>query len=307
MIRVFINSILPLFSIIILGYFLKKKEIITKQWETISNKIVYNIALPALLIKALSKADIKEVFSLKIIISVVVPISTVIFLALIISKYLFEPKDYRKSTFVHSSFHGNIGYMAYAVGFYALNSSNFHYLVVISSILIIFQNIMPIIVLTLFSNSFDLKKMSVMIVRTILKNPVILAVIGGCILSIFKIDIPVPLKRFINIIASMALPTALLLIGAGLIFKDINSMLKYILIISTFKLVLLPITGLIVLKGMGLDIKFILPLLILLASPTAVLTYILSTEIGGSPNLAASNISVQTLLCAMIIASFGVH
>ena len=74
MLSVFFNTISPLFVIILFGYFLKKRNIITQEWESISNKIVYNIAVPAILIKALSKSDVTQVFSYKIIFSIFLPI-----------------------------------------------------------------------------------------------------------------------------------------------------------------------------------------------------------------------------------------
>ncbi len=299
MIPVFINTILPLFTIILFGYFLKKKEIITKEWEDISNKIIFNIAVPALLIKALSKSSIEEVFSIKILFSVAIPILCIIFLSYLISKFLFRFENSIKATFIHSSFHGNIGYMAYAVGYYALNETNFHYLVIISSFLIIVQNITAVIVLTLFSKKLNFRAMTKLITSTILKNPVIIAVFVGCILSIMKINIPVYFQRLILILSNMALPTALFLIGAGLFFKDVKNLLKEISIVAILKLLILPLTGLIIAKSIGLDEKFILPLLVLLSSPSAVLSYILANQIGGSPKLAAANVSIQSLLCAI--------
>ncbi len=284
MINVFINTILPLFTIILFGYFLKKKEIITKEWEDISNKIIFNIAVPALLIKALSKSSIEEVFSIKILFSVAIPILCIIFLSYLISKFLFRFENSIKATFIHCSFHGNIGYMAYAVGYYALNQANFHYLVIISSFLIIVQNITAVIVLTLFSKKLNFRDMTKLITSTILKNPVIIAVF---------------VERLILILSNMALPTALFLIGAGLFFKDVKNLLKEISIVAILKLLILPLTGLIIAKSIGLDEKFVLPLLVLLSSPSAVLSYILANQIGGSPKLAAGNVSIQSLLCAI--------
>jgi predicted permease len=87
MITVFLNTIFPLFAIIIFGFILKQKKVITEEWEKISNKIVYNIAVPAILIKALSKSQINEVFSFQIISSIVIPIIVTIFIAFIIGTY----------------------------------------------------------------------------------------------------------------------------------------------------------------------------------------------------------------------------
>ena len=61
MIKIFINTILPLFAIVIFGYVLKKRRIITPEWMNVANKLTYYIAIPAVLIKSLTKiADMVE-------------------------------------------------------------------------------------------------------------------------------------------------------------------------------------------------------------------------------------------------------
>ena len=299
MLSVFFNTISPLFVIILFGYFLKKRNIITQEWESISNKIVYNIAVPAILIKALSKSDVTQVFSYKIIFSIFLPILATIFVAFIIASYFFKLENSFKATFIHSSIHGNIGYMAYAVGYYAMNESIFHNLVIISSFLIIFQNIMAVVILTIFTKSLNLKKMINLIVTSIIKNPIIIAVFIGCTLSLLKINLPKSIERLILILSNMGLPTALLLIGAGLIFNDLKKLLDKLIVISILKLFFMPLSGYVFANYFNMNITFLLPLMILLSSPSAVVSYVLATQIGGSPKLASANVSLQTLLCAI--------
>ncbi len=298
MIKIFVNTILPLFAIVIFGYILKKKNIITNEWMIVANKITYYIAIPAVLIKSLTKNQLNEIFSVKIMLCVAVPILLTIFISFLIANYILKLPKKKRATFVHSSIHGNIGYMAYAVAYYALSSRNFHNVVVVSSFLIIFQNFLGALLLTFHKETIEFKRILNIIGSSIIKNPIIISVVIGCALSYNNVKLPLALTRFIKILADMGLPTALFLIGANLIFDEVRYFWKELSIVSILKLLVLPFAGFAFAKFIGLPKMFILPLLILLASPAATVTYVMSSQIEGSPELASANVSLQTLLCA---------
>ena len=97
----------------------------------------------------------------------------------------------------------------------------------------------------------------------------------------------------------MALPLALLLIGGSLSLELVRKYLKLSLGAIFIKLVLLPGLGLLLFRSLGVSSTEYLPGLILLASPTATITYVLAREMHGSPEFAAANISASTLLSAI--------
>jgi predicted permease len=105
--------------------------------------------------------------------------------------------------------------------------------------------------------------------------------------------------RLIKILADMGLPTALILVGAGLIFDDVRHFWKEMVAVGILKLVILPLLGALVCQFMGFPNAFTLPLLVLLASPTATVTYVMATQLGGSPTLASAIVSAQTIACAL--------
>jgi predicted permease len=82
-------------------------------------------------------------------------------------------------------------------------------------------------------------------------------------------------------------------------------------VISLLKLFLMPFLAFLCVKSFGVESKFLIPILILLASPSAVVTYVLANQIGGAPKMASANVSIQTLFCAisysLIIGLFKLH
>jgi hypothetical protein len=75
--------------------------------------------------------------------------------------------------------------------------------------------------------------------------------------------------------------------------------LRMTLVIGVFKLMLLPALGLALFYFMGFDRVEYLPALILLASPTATVTYVMASEMAGDSDLATAAISVTTLASAV--------
>jgi len=61
----------------------------------------------------------------------------------------------------------------------------------------------------------------------------------------------------------------------------------------------LPLTGLLIYRWFGLPTEQFLPGLIFLASPTATVTYVMASEMGGSPEQASAAVSMNTLISSL--------
>jgi predicted permease len=121
----------------------------------------------------------------------------------------------------------------------------------------------------------------------------------GILFSVSRIPIPEIIDRSLKIISGMALPSALLVIGASISFKLIVCHFKLALGSGFFKLLVLPGVGVLIYRWLGLPNSQFLPGLILLASPTATVTYVMASEMGGSTGLASAAVSMNTLLSAL--------
>jgi malate permease and related proteins len=133
---------------------------------------------------------------------------------------------------------------------------------------------------------------------TILGNPVIISAVSGMLFSIFAIPVPLVIGRSLDILSSLALPLALLIIGGSISFSFMRSKMGFILLASMLKLIALPATGLIIFKLLHLASGDYLPGIILLASPTATVTYVMAKEMKGDPDFANAAISLSTILSA---------
>lgn len=308
MLQVFIDTILPLFIVIIVGYVLSRQGLLNQQWSKPANKVTYYIAVPAILFKSVAEQNIGAFLSIKMFTAVVAPLIFTALFAWIFAITFFKnlPSNY-KGTFIHSSIHGNIGYMAYAVSYYALGDKLFSNVVILSSILILVQNTLGVIILSIHGRSWSCdssfkmlcRDAFIMTSRMIVSNPIIISVFLGILVGTSGIKLPVFFTRLIKIFADMGLPTALLLVGAGLTFDNVRHMWKEMIAIGFLKLMIMPLLGVVVSGFIGLPNQFLLPLLILLASPVATVTYVMAVQLGGAPDFASAIVSAQTVACAI--------
>ncbi|MCD4674585.1 MAG: AEC family transporter, partial [Desulfobacula sp.] len=200
-----------------------------------------------------------------------------------------------KGTFIQCSFHGNLGYIGLAVAFYYLGNSGFVKAAIIAGFVMILQNILAVIVLQYYRRGgkdhpgmFDTMKKT-------MANPVILSAMAGILFSLANVTMPLILDRALDILKGMALPLALLIIGASLSFEKLKPRFLCVLISSLLKVIVTPAIGFALFKLLSIPLEDYLPGLIILASPTATLTYIMAKEIGGDPDFAVAAISICTI------------
>ena len=310
MLHILIDTILPIFSIILLGYFLKAKGIIDAAFSRSANQIVFNVALPAMLLSEIGEGPLRENFNSKTVVCSLAAMVIVILIGLAVCRVMRVPRS-RWGTFLQSTFHGNTGYMAYAIAYYALGEGYFAGIAILGSFVIVGQNILAVWVLTTFNGERKRgrERQSLRLVKLLLKNPIIVSVAAGIAYSALGFSIPVPIRKGFSILSGMAFPTALLLIGGSLSFGTFRSMAREIMAIGFLKLLGLPLLGYVLMAVAGVPGGLIMSAMIVLASPPATVTYVMATELGGDPELAATSVSAFTLASAfsytLILSTFS--
>lgn len=295
-----LSSIIPIFAVIAMGVFARWRGLMPDGFLAPANKLTYNIAIPAMMFKAIINSDFYQQFNLMVLLCTLAPLILVFWLSwltCIVLKVDFK----QRGTLIESSFHGNIGYIGLAVVFYTFGQQAFATASILSAFLMIMHNGFAIIALQSYADKKQEKSSKGDILSKIIANPIILTALVGIAFSVAEIPLPVILEKTLGILGKLALPLALLVIGASLNFNQISKRLKPTFISCFFKLLLLPGIGLSLYLFFGLDKQHYLPGLILLASPVATVVFILSSQLDGDPDLAIATISLSTALSAVSV------
>ncbi|DAB34753.1 MAG TPA: transporter [Sulfurospirillum sp. UBA12182] len=288
-----INTLIPIFSLILLGYFFKYIKFPSIDFWPLADKFTYYVLMPSLLVYKLSnaKVDLDNTLGLVAVslISIVVVLAT-----LVVLNFFFRFENRAFTSIVQGGIRFN-SYVFLAFVDSVYGDKGLVFAAIVMAFVIPFINVMCISTFAIYTQKGNFSFVSFF--KTILKNPLILACLLGGLINYSDIAIPLVLFKSLSLLSQSALPIGLLSVGVGLEFKYLKSA-KSELIVSTFaKLLYFPVViygvGILFgLHGMMLSIAVIFG-----AMPTAVSGYILARELGGDVSLMASIITLQTLAC----------
>ena len=300
-----ITTIVPIFAVILIGWLARRKGFMPPEFFTPANRLVYYVALPAMVFKAVSGASLKVQFNGPVVGIALGAVGIVYGLAWIFARTL-RLKNQQIGTFVQNSFHGNLGYIGLAVAYYYLGTEGLVRAGIIVGFLMIWQNLLAVIVLQLNCDAASTAGGWQKVVIKILVNPIIIAAMLGILVSLSDLSIPTVIGHGLDILSGLALPLALLIIGGSLSFEMVRVRPALLLLSVAMKLILQPALGYIFYRIFALGATTYLPAIILLASPTATVSYVMAREMQGDSDFAVAAISTSTLLSALTFV-FWLH
>lgn len=293
------SSLIPIFSLIVMGYLFKKISFPSNDFWPMADKLTYYILMPALLIFTLSKAKLDSNSVDLVLVSIFAIFLTMFFLI------IFNKISPTLNNSFTSVVQGGIRFNTYV--FLALSSSLFGEKgLIFSAIIITFAiPILNIFCITIFAIYSENSKISFSyILKSIFKNPLIISCIIGAMINISTIQIPVSIENLLKILSGAALPLGLISIGYNLVIKEINSGKKDIILSSFAKFLLLPFFIYFIGKMFELEEVMISVLVLFAIMPTAPTSFILARQLNGNLSLMTSIITVQTILAVPILTFY---
>jgi len=292
-----VATIIPIFLIILTGLILRGIDFLPGHLLGPLNRLVFYVAIPAMIFQKVAEADFQAHFQPVLLAGTLLP-PLVIFLLGQATLRVTSMSGSESGTFLQSSYHGNLGYIGLAVAYYYLGDQGLTQASILAGFLMLLQNLLSVWVLRPDPGTAGRNK-ALDLVKKILVNPVILSALAGIAFSLFRFPLPEIISRSLSILSGMALPLALIVIGASLSIRLIRAHLGQALASGGFKLVLLPFVGYAAYLGLGLEKAVFMPGLVLLAAPSATVTYVMAAEMHGSPDLASATVTLNTLLSAL--------
>lgn len=295
-----IVTIIPIFTVIAIGSIARKKNFMPLEFTGPANRLVYYVAIPAMIFRSVSKGDLTTDFHFRLI-AVTLGVITLIFAFAWVAGLILRVGRGSMAAFVQSAFHGNLGYIGLAVSYYYLGDEGLVRASIIAGFMMILQNFLAVIVNQFYADRTVSRTPRALILK-MLGNPIILAAIAGILFSLTKLDMPLVIGRSLDILSSMALPMALLIIGASLSFEAFRLRIGQLLVTNLMKLVVLPGLGLMLYLCVGIQPQMYMPGLILLAAPSATIVYVMAKEMDGDEAFAVASVSFSTLLSALMFS-----
>jgi predicted permease len=268
------------------------------------NKLVFWIALPALLVVRIGTADL-ELGTLSKIVSLFT-LATLLSLAFAwgVARYLKLPAP-KTGSFIQGSFRGNGAFIGLPVIVYALGSrdpqAEMLATVVLAPVVIIF-NILGVTVLTHYSRHKTSAGESIRsFFVQLAKNPLIASCAIGLAINLLDLALPPFLTRPLDALGNAALPLILISIGSSLAFERLRGSASPTLIASLLKTIVTPAIGFLLAGLFDLGATERMIAIFYLAAPAAGMSYVMAEVMGNDGPLAGRIVALSTLISALTL------
>ena len=299
-----INVTMPIFLVMVIGWFLKQIGMLNDDFVKVCNKFNFKVTLPFLLFRDISGVDIRAVFDLPYVLFCALATTGCFWLLWGGAKLFIKDKSI-VGAFVQASFRSSAAVMGLAFIQNIYGQSAMGPLMIIGAVPL--YNIYSVIVLTFEGESPDGKRDTGKIKTAcinIIKNPIIIAIVLGLIVSLCNIQFPTIINTTVNNMAQMATPLALVAMGAGFEGRKALGKVKPTLVAAFIKLVAQAAIFLPVAVLMGFNGEKLIALVVMLAAPTTPSCYIMAKNMGNDGILTASTVVVTTLLAAFTLTGW---
>lgn len=293
-----LNATVPVFLVILVGYFLRRIGMINDEFVKISNKFNFKVTLPVLLFVDLSATDIIGSFDVKYVLYCA--IATVGAIAVLwIGARIFVRDRTIIGEFVQACYRSSAAVLGVAFIQNIYGDSGMAPVMIIGCVPLF--NIFAVLVLT-FENGGEKGTGHIKdAFLNILKNPIIIGIALGVIASAIKLNLPNIIDKTLDSIAKMSTPLALIAIGAGFEGKKAIAKIKPTAVCAVIKLIALPAILLPIAVKMGFRDQELVAIIIMLGSPTTPSAYIMSKNMGHEGVLTSSAIVSTTLLSSLTL------
>ncbi|MBN1828573.1 MAG: AEC family transporter [Deltaproteobacteria bacterium] len=292
-----ISTLFPVFFIIGLGYVLNRINFLSHEGLENIRKIVFYISLPVLLFTSASNSSLSETFN-PVVLGAVFVISLVMAVVIYLSAAKASPS--RRGVIVQGTFRTNMVFVGLPIIAYAYGDAGLAAVVVLIAFLVPFFNFLAVIALSVPHYREPLGTTAVRkVIADIVMNPLVIGCSIGLIFSALGITLPSAVNRSCDLIGRLALPLALIMVGASLEFSQLKGEMKISLAVSLLKLIIYP--GMILLALVAFDQKGIAlkATVLMMAAPVSPSSYIMAVEMKGDGRLASA-LLVATTMFSMI-------
>ncbi|MCU4924583.1 AEC family transporter [Halobacteria archaeon AArc-dxtr1] len=283
--------LLVLLVVLLLGTGLRVSGILDARRTDRLNAVAYYVALPALIFVSTYDQAIGELLSVALVAGLLIVLFATAALAWVLNRDR-EGAD-RRSVAIVQSYHSNLGYLGLPLVAATFGAEVTAIASVILGVVTLVQVPMTILVLST-ANGANAELAEEL--RGLAANPILLSLVAGLGIGSIGLAVPGTVAVGLDAVGSLALPLALLCVGAsldvdlpGIDYAATGS-------VVALKIVAMPALAWIVFSALSVDAATFTASVVMFATPTAVSTYVFAAELEGDEAFASLNVFTTTLV-----------
>jgi len=284
----------------LLGYELKRRDIVSSGFLSSGNKLVYYIGLPALLFRGVYTTDIRDYLDFRFIALALIGVTASFFIIWGIAAIFIKEKTVLAS-FTQGAVRGSFALLGIPLILNLAGDAGMARAALVVVFVVPFFNVFSILALAPCTG----EKLGVWsIIWTVIKNPSNVMIAIGIDLTLSDISLPVMISGAISTTANLATPLALVCLGGGMTFRGFDDNFKYAVKASVLKIVIIPLVFTVAAVLLGFRDYDLAVIMILGGVPSAVVGYAMAAQMGGDTYVAGTIVVISTLASAATLTVF---
>lgn len=302
-----LNTLAPVFLMIAIGAVMQRSGFVSVNFLKEANRVTYWLGLPALLFSQLA-GSFHDAGGAKPMLGAMLVATLLIVGVAYLVAWLLRVPGAALGTFAQGAFRGNLAFVGLPI-IYALPdtviagglSARTAAVITVAPMMVAY-NVGAVIVLLLSQHPLRLR-MAVPFLKQLATTPPLVATLAGIACALLGWALPPAVDKTFSALGEMALPLGLLGVGGSIMTARLGQAWRPALGSALTKTIAAPAVGWAVGRWLGLGAMELKLILILLATPTAVVSYTMAVEMKGDEQLASGTIvlSVFTSLVALAV------
>ncbi len=298
-IKLSFEAIMPIFILMLIGYFIKKIKLADKKSLDVMNKLIFKIFLPVLLFYNIYNTKTADVFNLRLIVFTIVGI-LFIFVLGYFAVILLTKDDKKRGVMLQGFFRANFAILGVPLVSYICGDKTSGLASLMVAVVIPVFNTLAVVALERFrggNSRLDIIKL----LKGVISNPLIIGCVIGIIFFVLKIKLPSLIEKSVKDVASIATPLSIIVLGSEFEFSDIKGYFKENVIVVATRLIIVPLIIIPVAVLFGFTGEALACLLVIFASPIAVSSFAMAQQMDGDETLAVQVIAISSALCIVTL------
>jgi predicted permease len=302
-----LNILAPVFLLIATGALLQRTAFVSPDFLKEANRVTYWLGLPALLFSQLA-ASFHRTGGAGLMLGVMFGATVLLMAAGYLAGWLLRVPGAALGTFVQGGFRGNLAFVGLPI-IYSLPDAPLAgglsvrtAAIVTVAPMMVFYNTAGVVVLLASQHTLSWRMLRPFL-RQLATTPPLLATFAGMGFAMAGWTLPSAVDKTFTALGEMALPLGLLGVGGSLVTVKLGDSWRRPLGSALVKTLVSPLFGWAVGRALGLGALELKLVLILMACPTAVVSYAVALELKGDEALASGAIVLSVLTSVVALAA----
>lgn len=298
-----INATAPVFLVMVLGYLLRRRDVITQGFVSASNRLSFRVLLPVMLFNSIRNSDFLSYLDGKYI-AFCIAFLLIYPLVIWILAAPFLKNKRQLGSFVQGVYRGNTAIIGVSVAqnIYGMDLGTIPLMIAIA---LVMYNVVSVVILSINGGSagsigFRVRKM----LWGIATNHIIWGILLGIICVSLPIRFPEAIDKSFTTVGNSATFVSLLAAGGGFVLEDFKRDFKLISFAAFVKLVFMPIMAISAGYLVGFRGNVLFSMLVMAGVSTATTSTVMANELGCDESLAVNILALTTMLASITLTAW---